>query len=71
MLCLGIYKHTMIATEAIDSCSKKSKPWKCDIEFAVSAIPTLGAVVSAAASVISSLLVMSGDIEENPGPRGS
>ena len=31
----------------------------------------LDTVLSAAASVIDSLLLMSGDIEENPGPGGS
>ena len=67
---IGIYKHMTIAFEGIDSSSKKINLWKCDIEFTVSAIAMLVAVESVATSVISSLLVMSGDIEENPGPGG-
>ena len=67
---IGIYKHTMIAIEGINLSCTNVKLWKCDIEFTVSAIAMPVAGVSVAASIISSLLVMAGDIEENPGPRG-
>ena len=60
----------MFAIEGISSSSKEAKRRKCDVDFAISAA-MIGAVGSVAASVITSLLVMSGDIEVNPGPRGN
>ena len=65
---VGIYKHVGIAIEGIDSSTKEAKLRKCNIDFAP--VTMFDAVVSVAASVITSLLVISGDIEENPGPGG-
>lgn len=40
-------------------------------ELPVVAVPSVDIIMSMAASVMATLLLLSGDVEENPGPGGS
>ena len=64
----------MLANKQVESSGHVGKsvirPWKVSRILAV-ARALLDVVLSVAASVIFSLLLISGDVEKNPGPGGS